>query len=104
MSEAEASPRKSESAITARNQDTSRPTVGYSGQRPTKLRELIKGVNYENRHEEVNYVGSSAEIFTTDPNILSIENPVELEVLLTYEESSTWLLDSGALYHVTPHR
>ena len=29
------------------------------------------------RHEEVNYVGSSAEILSRDPNILSIENPVE---------------------------
>ena len=56
------------------------------------------------RHEEVNYVGSSAEIMTTDPKILSIENPVESKVLLTTEESSTWLLDSGASYHVTPHR
>ena len=37
---------------------------------------------------------------TTDPNILSIENPVESEVLLTTEESSTWLLDSGVSYHV----
>ena len=56
------------------------------------------------RHEEVNYVGSSTEILSSDPNILSIENPVELEVLLTTEESSTWLPDSGASYHVTPHR
>ena len=55
------------------------------------------------RHEEVNYIGSSANILTNDPNILSIENPVESEVLLTTEESSTWLLDSGASYHVTPH-
>ena len=55
-------------------------------------------------HEEVNYVSSSAEILTTDRNILSIENPVESKVLLTTEESSTWLLDSGASYHVTPHR
>ena len=29
------------------------------------------------RHEEVNYVGSSAEILSSDPNILSIENPFE---------------------------
>ena len=57
-----------------------------------------------NRHEEVNYVGSSAEILTTHPNILSIENTVESEVLLTTEESSTWLPDLGASYHVTPHR
>ena len=49
-----------------------------------------------NRHEEVNYVGSSAEILTTDLNILSIENSDESEVLLTTEESRTWLLDSGA--------
>ena len=41
---------------------------------------------------------------TTDPNILSNENLVESEVLLMTEESSTWLLDSGASYHVTPHR
>ena len=39
-----------------------------------------------------------------DPNILSIENPVESEVLLTTEESSTWLLDPSASYHVTPNR
>ena len=56
------------------------------------------------RHEEVNYVGSSAEIWSSDPNILSIENPIKLEVLLTAKESSTWLLDSDASYHVTPHR
>ena len=29
------------------------------------------------RHDEINYVGSSAEIMTTDSNILSIENLVE---------------------------
>ena len=45
------------------------------------------------RHEEVNYVGSSVEILMTDPNILFIKNLVESEVLLTNEESSTWLLD-----------
>ena len=56
------------------------------------------------QHEEINYVGSSAEIQSSDPNILSIENLVELEVLLTSKESSTWLLDSGTSYHVTPHR
>ena len=41
---------------------------------------------------------------TDDLNILSIENSIELEVLLTIEESSTWLLDPGASYHMTPHR
>ena len=40
------------------------------------------------RHEQVNYIDSS----------------VESKVLLTTEESSTWLLDSGASYHMTPHR
>ena len=53
------------------------------------------------RHEEVNYINVSVEV---NPNILCIENPVELEVLLTIEELSTWLLDSSASYHVTPHR
>ena len=56
------------------------------------------------RHEEVNYVGSSIEVLTDNPNILSIENSVESEILLMTEESSIWLLDSSASYHVTPHR
>ena len=56
------------------------------------------------RHEEVNYVGSLAEILTSDLSILSIENPDESKVLLTTKESSTWLLDSGTSYHVTPHQ
>ena len=54
--------------------------------------------------EEVNYISASAEVLTDDDNILSIANPIESEVLLTIEESSTWLLDSGVSYHVTPHR
>ena len=37
-------------------------------------------------------------------SILSIENLVESEVLLTTEESSLCLLDSSASYHVIPHR
>ena len=49
--------------------------------------------------EAVNYIGASAEVLTDEP----IENPVKSEVLLTTEESSTCLLDSGASYHVTPH-
>ena len=52
----------------------------------------------------INYVGSLAEILWSDPNILSIENPVESEILLVTKESSTWLVDSSASYHVTPHR
>ena len=36
--------REPESVTTARNRDTLRPTVGYSSQKPTKLRELIRGV------------------------------------------------------------
>ena len=40
------------------------------------------------RHEEVNYVGSSSENLTTGPNILSIENLVESKGLLATEDSS----------------
>ena len=54
--------------------------------------------------EEVNYIGSSAEVLMDNWNILSIENSVESEVLITTEESSTWLLDLGTSYHVTLHR
>ena len=39
--------------------------------------------NKGGRQEEVNYVGTSPEVLTGDHNILSIENPAELEVLLT---------------------
>ena len=44
ISEAGASPGTTESATTARNRDTSRPTAGHSSQRPTKLRELIREI------------------------------------------------------------
>ena len=63
-----------------------------------------RGDEKNGRHDEVNYVDSSAKIMTTDPNIRSIENLDKLEVLLMTEESSTWLLDSGASYLVTPHQ
>ena len=38
------------------------------------------------KQEEVNYIDASAEVLTNDPNIVSIENPVEPEVLLMTEE------------------
>jgi ATP-binding cassette subfamily B (MDR/TAP) protein 1 len=39
-----------------------------------------------------------------DPNILTMESTTEVEVLLTTEGATSWLLDSGASYHVTPFR
>jgi hypothetical protein len=65
-----------------------------------------------NRTEEVNFGGSSSTTLqrtngdTTedDPNILNVESTTEAEVLLTTDEATSWLLDSGALYHVTPFR
>ena len=58
-----------------------------------------------NRTEELNYCGltSTAERSTTeDTHILTVESITEAEVLLTTEESASWLLESGASYHVTP--
>ena len=60
-----------------------------------------------NQHhtEEVNYCGSTStteRVTTKDTHILTVERITEAEVLLTMEESSSWLLDSGASYHVTP--
>ena len=46
----------------------------------------------------------SVIILIDDLNILFIENSIESEVLLTAKETTMWLLDSGALHHVTPHR
>ena len=39
-----------------------------------------------------------------NPNILSIENPIEPKVLLTTEKSSIRFLDLGVSYHVTLDR
>ena len=64
--------------------------------------EKAQRVYHKGGQQEVNYI-SATEVLTENPNILSIENPVKSEVLLTTEESSTCLLDSGASYHVTPH-
>ena len=56
------------------------------------------------QHEEVNYIGTSTKVLMDDLNILFKEKLGELEVLLMIEESTKWLLDSGASYHVTRHR
>jgi hypothetical protein len=39
-----------------------------------------------------------------DLNILIVESTTDAEVLLTTEETTSWLLDSGASYHVTAFR
>ena len=102
MREAGASPGIIELATIARNPNISRLIVAPSKPKTITLAQRVdhKG----NRQEEVNFVGSSVEVMIDDPNILSIENSVESEVPLMTEESRTWLLDSGASYHVTPHR
>ena len=74
ISEAGVSPGTTESAIIARNPDTSKPISAHSKPKMIKLNEQIRKSGW---HEEVNYVGSSAEIQSMDPKILSIENPVE---------------------------
>jgi ATP-binding cassette subfamily B (MDR/TAP) protein 1 len=64
------------------------------------------------RTEEVNFCGSSSTAPSStvevtpedDPNILNVESTTEAEVLLTSEDATSWLLDSGASYHVTPFR
>jgi hypothetical protein len=61
------------------------------------------------RNEEVNFCGSSSTTSRSttggtpedDPNILNVESTTEAEVLLTTEDATSWLLDSGASYHVT---
>jgi hypothetical protein len=63
-----------------------------------------------NRPEEVNFCGSSSTTLRStvrvtpedDPNILNVESTTEAEVLLTTEDATSWLLDSGASYHVNP--
>jgi hypothetical protein len=65
-----------------------------------------------NRTVEVNFCSSSSttlrrtigDITEDDPNILTVESTTEAEVLLTTEEATSWLFDSGASYHVTPFR
>jgi hypothetical protein len=62
------------------------------------------------RTEEVNFCGSSSttlrstigDIPEDDPNIFDVESTTEAEVLLTTEDATSWLLDLGASYHVTP--
>jgi hypothetical protein len=64
------------------------------------------------RTEKVNFCGSSSttllrtngDTMEDDLNILIVDSTTEAEVLLTTEEATSWLLDSGASYHVTPFR
>jgi hypothetical protein len=65
-----------------------------------------------NRHEEVNFCGSSSTTLRRtngdtpkdDANILTVESTTEAEVLLMTEEATNWLLDSSVSYHATPFR
>jgi hypothetical protein len=62
--------------------------------------------------EELNFCGSSSMTLRItiaytpkdDPNILNVESTTEVEVLLTTEEATSWLLDSSASYLVTLFR
>jgi hypothetical protein len=64
------------------------------------------------RNKEVNFSGSSSTTLPStirdtpedDLNILNVKSTTEAEVLLTTEDATSWLLDSGASYHVTPFR
>jgi hypothetical protein len=63
-----------------------------------------------NRTEEVNFCGSFPTTLRNtvkvtpedDPNILNVESTAEAEVLLMTEDATSWLLDSGVSYDVTP--
>jgi hypothetical protein len=65
-----------------------------------------------NLPKEVNFCGSSSttlrstigDTLEDDPNILNVESTIDVEVLLTTEDATSWLLDSGASYHVTSFR
>jgi ATP-binding cassette subfamily B (MDR/TAP) protein 1 len=69
-------------------------------------------VDKGSRTEEVNFYGSSSTAFRStvggtpedNPNILNVESTTEAEVLLRTEYATSWLLNSGASYHVTPFR
>ena len=74
-------------AIIARLLDTLGLITMCSSSKMPKLRELIIRATDNGR-----------------PNILLIKNSVKSKVLVTTQESSTWLLDSDVSYHVTPHR
>jgi hypothetical protein len=65
-----------------------------------------------NRTEEVNFYGSSStnlrhtieDTTEDDRNILTVESTTEAKVLLMTQEATSWLLDSGASYHITSFR
>jgi hypothetical protein len=56
------------------------------------------------RNEEVNFCSTTGGTADDDPNIPNVETTTGAEVLLTTEDATSWLLDSGASYHVTPFR
>ena len=56
---------------------------------------------------KVNFLGSASQteqVTTNDMHILTVESSIEAEVLLTTEEFTNWLLNSGASYHGTSFR
>jgi hypothetical protein len=104
-----------------RNQSKSRGSMTYNyckklGHVKTECRALKakngRFTHKGSRTEEVNFCGSSSTTLRStvggtpedDPNILNVESTTEAEILLTTADATSWLLDSGASYHVTSFR
>ena len=56
-----------------------------------------------NWSKEVNYSSSpTGQVISEFRNILIVESTIEAKVLLITEESTSWIFESIASYHVTP--
>ena len=57
-----------------------------------------------NDAQEINVVTETFDVYYDAMDTLSLDSKLSAEVLVSGEISHTWILDSGASLHVTPHR
>ena len=57
-----------------------------------------------NDAQEINAIIETFDVYYDAMDTLSLDSKLSAKVLVSGEISHTWILDSGASLHVTPHR
>ncbi|MCO5590742.1 hypothetical protein L7F22_044717 [Adiantum nelumboides] len=65
--------------------------------------EELNIVQYDCDAQDINMLTKNDDVFYDAQETLSLQSSMPIELLVSGEVSHTWILDSGALLHVTPH-
>ena len=73
-------------------------------EKSVKIQEINLVADATNDAQEINAVTETFDVYYDAMDTLSLDSKLSTEVLVSGKISHTWILDSGASLHVTPHR